>query len=250
MLNISQKTLEIFKTLDLNEVEIKIYLALLENEKLGITGISNSINLSRTNVYNYIEKIEKMGLISKVPDSATLKYEAVSPDKIMEVLKKKENEIKKKISDFQEILPELKNLENEKNPTQVKLYEGKEGLERVIENLLKDESLKMIFHSDIKKAFFPKLLKNFLNYSAEKKQHIQEIRSNINQNTDYNPSKNNSNHLLKIAPKELNLKSDYIITPDRILLVSYQGRFLAVEITNKFMTETQNSIFDMIWDNI
>ena len=104
MINISQKIIEIFKSLDLNEVEIKIYLALLENDKLGITGISESINLSRTNVYNYVERIEELGLISKVPDSATLKYQAVSPDMIIEVLKEKEEDIKSKISQFKNIL--------------------------------------------------------------------------------------------------------------------------------------------------
>jgi len=250
MINISQKVIEIFKTLDLNEVEIKIYLALLENDKLGITGISESINLSRTNVYNYVEKIEEMGLISKVPDSATLKYQAVSPDKILEVLKTKEDDIKGKIAQFKKILPELKNLESEKNPTQVKMYEGEEGLARIIEKLLKDESLKIIFHSDIKKPFFPELLNEFLKYSREKKQNIQEIRSHLNKNNDYKPTEKNPNHSLKVAPKSLNLKSDMIITPNRVLYVSYQGRFLGVEVSNKFMTETQNSIFDMIWDNI
>ena len=250
MINISQKVIEIFKTLDLNEVEIKIYLALLENDKLGITGISEAINLSRTNVYNYVEKIEDMGLISKVPDTATLKYQSVSPDKIIEVLKQKEEDIQSKISQFKKILPELKNLEVETNPTQVKMYEGEEGLQRIIEKLLKDESLKIIFHSSIKKTFFPESLREFTKQSAEREKHIQEIRSSLNKGTDYNPTKNNPNHLLKIAPESLSLKSDVIITPNRILLVSYQGRFLGVEISNKFMTETHNSIFDMIWENI
>lgn len=250
MINAFQKISEILQSLDLNEVEIKIYLALLENDKLGITGISEVINLSRTNVYNYVENIENLGLISKVPDSATLKYQAVSPEKILEVLNHKKNNLKSKIKDFEKLLPELKNLESEKNPTQVKMYEGQEGLKRIIQNLIKDENLKIIFHSNIETPFFPDLLQEFLTNSQQKSQKIQEIRSFINKKNQYNPTLNNPNHLLKYAPENSILKSDMILSPNRLLFISYQGKFLGVEISNKYITETQNSLFDIIWENI
>jgi len=250
MINLSKKILNVFKILNLNEIEIKIYIALLEGNKMGVTQISDAINLSRTNTYNYLERLISLNLISKVTDSSTLKFQAAEPKTIEKLLKNQKENLDKVLVDFKNILPDLNNLQAEKNPTQIRIHEGEEGLKNIVEDILKSQSIKFIFHNDHSEPYFPEILEEFNTSSIAKKKNVKELRSSLNTDKSYNPSKENPNHKVKTAPKEIVLSSDSIITDKRLLLLTYQPKFLAVEITNKSLVDSQNSLFDFMWNNI
>ncbi len=250
MTNIREVLKDIFQLLKLNETETRIFTNLLQSSQQSIAEIAANASLKRTNAYNYVEQLEKKGLIYKVPQAKTLKYQAANPEKIKVLLEDHKVLAESKIKELEKILPSLKSLESTKDEIQVKFYQGKEGLKLIHKEIIKSKNIKLMVHSDLNKPFFPKIRDQFHKNSREKKSNIMEIRSHANKDANYNPTKHNPNHKVRFLDKDTQIESDQIIYDNKVILFSYQNKFIGVEINNPFIFKTQNQLFDFIWQNI
>src|SRR3989338_4734256 len=108
-----------------------VYLALL---KLGSTTAQNIIKesgLHRSRVYDSLERLQELGLVSYVVKDFKKYFQAANPEKLLDYIDEKKEIIN-------QILPELKKLEGmKKEEINAFIYKGKEGIKTIHSEMLK-----------------------------------------------------------------------------------------------------------------
>jgi len=105
--------------------ETEVYLCLLQSDEALAGEISKKTKISRTYIYDTIEKLMQKGLVSYVVRNGKRYYKAASPNKVIDYLKDREAKVNL-------ILPQLLALHKPltKKPI-VEVYDGAEGMKNI-----------------------------------------------------------------------------------------------------------------------
>ena len=128
------EVLHSLKKFGLSEKEGKVYLSCLELGETTASDIAIKSNLPRTLVYDILERLIDLGLVSYNIKTNKKHFISAEPQELLRILKEKEESIK-------EVLPnleELQKLKGVKRP-KVEIYEGKEGMKTVMNNILRSK---------------------------------------------------------------------------------------------------------------
>ncbi|MFH1053432.1 MAG: helix-turn-helix domain-containing protein [Candidatus Woesearchaeota archaeon] len=120
--------MEIFKKIGLTDGEIKVYLALLKIGSSTTGPIVDKSGVSRSKVYNLLERLMRKGLVSYVIKSKTKYFQAADPEKLVEFLNFKEMEIKDSIEELEKIIPSLKLEQSLNIEEEAEIFKGLEGI--------------------------------------------------------------------------------------------------------------------------
>jgi len=120
------------KNFGLTEKQAKIYLACLELGESSIAEIAKKAQIKRTTIYNIIEEMLEKGFLSKFGEKRKENYVAEPPDKLLNILKNREIELRG-------WLPKLLAITNAGSTfkPEVRFYQGKEGLKAVYDDTIK-----------------------------------------------------------------------------------------------------------------
>ncbi len=118
------------KQAGLTENETKVYLALIESGPNLAGQISRKTGLHRRSVYDVTEMLIKKGLIGYILKNNRRYFEASNPNRILEILREKQNLLEPVVSDL------LKTYSSEKEKQETNFYKGKEGLKAIFEDQL------------------------------------------------------------------------------------------------------------------
>ncbi|EKD67433.1 MAG: hypothetical protein ACD_48C00410G0001 [uncultured bacterium] len=122
---------EILQEIGLSPNEAKIYETLLSTGETSATTISLHANVPRRNVYDTLNRLIKKGLVFRIFHTKEHIFQAVNPDKLLEVLKEKE----KKLTD---VLPILHDLYEQDPPTEAAyIYKGIEGYKNYMRDMVR-----------------------------------------------------------------------------------------------------------------
>jgi sugar-specific transcriptional regulator TrmB len=92
---VEKLAIELKQTLDLDELESKIYLSLLRTGPITASALAKDLNIDRARMYRTVDKLVDRNIISTTLSSPKLCI-AVEPEKALKIaLEKKEEEIKK-----------------------------------------------------------------------------------------------------------------------------------------------------------
>jgi len=109
-----------------------VYISLL---KLGSTTAQNIIKESemhRSRVYDSLERLQDLGLVSFVVKDFKKYFQAANPEKLLNYLDEKKEIVN-------QIIPELKKLEGmKKEEINASIYKGKEGIKTIHSEMLKE----------------------------------------------------------------------------------------------------------------
>lgn len=106
--------------------EAKVYLAMLKLGSASVTEISKKANIDRTLIYGVLEKLIEKGLVSSVVKINKKNYEAAAPEKILDLIKEKEEVLNK-------VLPELRReYKSRKKRQDVHNFKGKNGVRNIL----------------------------------------------------------------------------------------------------------------------
>lgn len=142
---------EILETIGFTKGEIKVYFSLLELGNTTSGPVILKSNVSRSKVYEILERLKEKGVVSESIQENIRYFQAASPERILDYIEEKENSIKNQKEEFKKILPELVQKQKYAEEKQeVKVYVGFEGIKSFYEEILKqlnegDEYLAMTF---------------------------------------------------------------------------------------------------------
>ncbi len=116
----------------LTEAESKVYLMLLKNGSSLAGTITKETGIHRRTVYDILYRLRSKGLVSNILTNNKRYFEAADPDKLLEIIKEREENIKG-------ILPELKLFyKTIKNKKEVTFFRGKQALKTIFDDQIKE----------------------------------------------------------------------------------------------------------------
>lgn len=122
---------ELFQQLGLSNNEARIYETLLREGELPVGAISASSGIHRRNVYDTLNRLLEKGLVFEILESKENRYQAVRPNKLMELIQEKEHVLTS-------AMPELEKLFATTPPKEsVYIYKGVEGWKNNIRDLVR-----------------------------------------------------------------------------------------------------------------
>ncbi len=123
-----QETLE---ALGLAKNEARLYESLLKYGELSVSKLSTISGVHRRNVYDSLSRLSDKGLVFELIGKGDTRYQAVDPDKLMELVREKEDRLSA-------ILPGLHNLyEGTPHNDSVLIYKGPEGWKNYMRDILR-----------------------------------------------------------------------------------------------------------------
>ena len=115
----------ILKQFNLNKKEASIYLATLELGTSTASKIAKKAQIQRTYFYDLSDKLIKLGLLKQISKGKKRMFNALKPDKLLELQKNRLQRLEK-------ALPEFKALDNTMGyKSRIFYYEGPEGISQV-----------------------------------------------------------------------------------------------------------------------
>ena len=120
------------ENLGLTEAESKVYLTLLRKGSSLAGVITKETGIHRRTIYDILYRLRAKGLVSNILINNKRYFEASNPERLVELLKEKEESIKK-------ALPELKGLYRTiKEKKEVVFFKGKQAIKTVFDDQLKE----------------------------------------------------------------------------------------------------------------
>lgn len=114
----------------LTQKEADVYLALVTLGSSSASQIIQKTGFHRAVVYDLLERLIEKGLAGHAIKNRKKYFESTNPERLLDILKEKENRIKT-------ILPQLNELSQFKEHLDVKIYKGKEGIKTVFEDIIR-----------------------------------------------------------------------------------------------------------------
>jgi len=145
---------ELLKELGLSQNESKVYEALLKTSEASVQTISNKSSVHRRNVYDALNKLSEKGLVSESFTKGEKNFKPISPTRLLELLKEKEEKLKKAI-------PEMtKTFSEQEEKEEAYFYRGIEGFKNYLKNIL--DTGKTVYFMGAKAFWLDERLKHFL----------------------------------------------------------------------------------------
>ncbi len=230
----------------LGEKEAKVYLACLELGDSVASDIALKSDLPRTLVYDILERLIDLGLISYSIKTHKKVFRAADPEEFLRIVHEKEEAIN-------EALPELKRLQKIKGVKRpkVEVYEGKEGMKTVMNDILRSGAEEFFAYGSSRSSF--EIIPAFMD-----EWHKQRIKQKVTMKILYNNTKEAREKVkkkpeslkyakYKFMPIELESPTATVIYENKVVLQSWTKDPFAVLIEDEQMAENQKRYFEEVW---
>lgn len=234
------------KQIGLTENEITVYLAMLGLGDSLASRIAEKAGMNRTHTYDVIESLVRQGLASYVIRNNRKYFIAANPNKLVDNLKEKENDIKQQQEMIKDILPQLITLNTkESKKTNVEIYHGTDGIKSIYNDILKKAKEYYLMGgtgkiADVLRYYFP-------NHERAR------IKKKIKLIALFNESLRKDKSLterrfakVRFLPSAYSSPIPTLIYGNRLVILVWNEP-LAIVIENKEIKESYLNYFNMLW---
>ncbi|PIZ75670.1 hypothetical protein COY05_03400 [Candidatus Peregrinibacteria bacterium CG_4_10_14_0_2_um_filter_38_24] len=231
---------KVLQNIGLSEKEAKVYLTLLELREALPSTIARLAAVKRPTVYVILEQLQRKGLVSHVKRGRIICFQAVTPHSLVE-------DQHDKYSALEKALPELLNLHERYSSTpQMSVFEGKEGLIKMMEDTL-TTSTELLCWANVERAV--DCLKDYYpTYIKKKVQRKIWLRGVLTESKTARRFKEKGKTELReiyiIPSNKFPFKNEINIYDDKVAIISHEDE-VGVIIQNKNIADMQRSIFKL-----
>jgi sugar-specific transcriptional regulator TrmB len=225
----------------LSHNEAKVYLRLLELGSSMAGKIAKEAMMDRTSCYDALKKLIKKGLVSYVVEANRRMFKAISPDRLIGILKEKQEDVER-------VLPQLKEIYRpEKGKSNVTMFKGYRGIKSVFEDILSEAKGKgkenLVLDSSGKfKEKMPYYVPHYVK-GLEKNKII--VRHIVRKGVDIHPSKTTTVRYFSKEAKETVVSTN--IYGNKIAIILWTDIPEAIIIENKAAADSYRDYFEILW---
>jgi len=226
----------------LTDLEIKVYLAMLKLGKALVQDISKKAGTYRTYTYDVLKSLKEKGLVSYVIKSGKQYFEVAKPEKLLNILREKEEKINS-------ILPNLKAIyKSSSEKPKVEFYEGKEGLKTILDDLLRIKKEILVYGSTNKQLqllefYFP----NFIRRRVKEKIKTKVITERSKESSEVYKRNKRELREMKFFPEKIDFPTAINIYGNKIAILSLGENITGIIIEDKQIADTQRGVFNLLW---
>ena len=243
----------LLKNFGLNEKEIAVYLALVEQGPSPVRLLSAKSGVNRGTTYDILKSLISQGLVSYYNKQSHQYFSAESPEKLVVALEDKQQNLASLKEEVQKNLPGLKILfERQGGKPTVKLYEGLKGIKFILIDVLesvsreKDKTYFVYSSASLRKDVYMAMP----NYSEERKKKKITVKTIALGEGGQLVGLDERKWLVKTGNA---VKATYeIIYAGKVAHISLDDTEnpVGVVIQNAEIFETQKIIFDSLWSKL
>ncbi|NMB48057.1 hypothetical protein GYA13_01250 [Candidatus Kuenenbacteria bacterium] len=234
--------------LGLSDKEAEIYQIMLRHGKTPASKILPETTLKRTTVYSILEELVQKGIVEKDESGAIIEFRAKHPYALKEYLESRVIQIKTAESKLDAVLPEFISFYNSaQNRPGVKFYEGKEGIIKIYEELLRQgKNIDSIEDKGELADFIPDYSKSYPQKRVKRNIFNRVIAPSDN---PINPTNEQDMRETKFIPtSQFPFRMDVKIAGQLVSLITFKKDNPAgVLIDNQELAENFKLLFEMIW---
>lgn len=249
------KTLEsLFIALGLSEKESKVYRLMLELGQAAVATIITKSNLKRGITYAVLYNLQKLGLVNSLAKKGKTYFQVEPPQKILELVEKKKQDINTLETSIQTIVPQLSaQYKLAVGKPTIRYYEGAEGLKEVFKDVYAPKAEPVYGAVDVEEIekVFAGLPEDTLIPSRMKSKLAVKCIFNENERTKKfkKRDKLENRESLLIDKEKYPLPADIETYEDKVALMSFEkGNFIGMIIENKSIATTLRSVLKFIFD--
>ena len=219
--------------------EAKCYRALVREGSASANEISRRSGVHRVSVYDALRGLREKGLISQITKANKLLFEAANPEKILDIIKEKEEVLK----ETKEMIPNLLlQFTTTKQKQEIYSFKGVAGIKTILQEMLKSNTEILDFGAEYK-------IKEFLPYDYPKwdKERIRKkIHMKIVANSKIKPIKIGLTKI-KYVPQEFHSTVSTYIFDKKVALIMWVENPLGVLIEHQAVYESYKNYFEYLW---
>jgi sugar-specific transcriptional regulator TrmB len=226
--------------------EAEIYLALLNLGPSLVSKIVKKTGINRTNIYDRVERLIDKGLVSYIIKNNRKYFCAAEPKRILRFLEEKKDKIEEEEKLINQLLPELEKIKPDLKNETVEVFEGKEGLKTILENIIESKQNILTYGSD---GNFSKILKF---YFAHYLKILEKSKISMRVIFNHDDTKKPSEWKLRFAevkyiPKEYKSPTETTIYGDNVVIFILTEEPRAILIKSKATAESYKNYFNLLW---
>ena len=239
------------KNLDLSEKEAVVYLASLELGLSTVQEIAGKSQISRSTTYEVIASLIKKGLMCALNKGKKKYFSAEGPERLLTLIDIKEKELEKRKEELKAILPELNELARlSRERPKIKFYEGKQGIRRIQEDLLRTKNLgstEEFVPLDDAYQLFPAHPRDY-RHGMGKKIKVPGRMIYTSQKGKILPQKKGPVEILFIPIEKFPYHTEIAIYAGKVALVSFGRKLTGMVLESEDVANTLRSMFNLIWE--
>lgn len=231
--------------LGLDEKEQRFYLAALELGTASVTAIAARADVSRTNGYDLLQRLQKRGLLSQIEgDGGVRQIVAEDPGVLVQEWERTRNVL-------DDLVPELRSLYNgPKFKPRIRLYEGADGIKRAFRETLDCRSkllLGILSMHELLEVPGSEWMAQYIDERIRRGITLKVVRSPARDTEAIWPSSKDEERELRYAPAELMLGMTMYIYDQKVLHISSRNENYALVIESEEMAAMNRSLFEALW---
>jgi len=237
---------ETLKELGLASEEVKVYLAMLKIGSSLASKISEETKINRSHVYQLLERLISKGFVGYVIRENRKYFSAVNPEKIVEIIKEREQKLKNVVPNLLQLTTIAKD-----KPT-VEILEGKEGIKTVLNDILKIKKDWLAFGSSGKGQ---EVLSFYAEHWEKEREKLKIPLRGILDNSDSGIkrgkeiSKRKYTEIKHMNEEYSSPASTWIYGEKMALVIWSKEHSFAIRIRSKEVTDNFRKHFEVLWKN-
>jgi HTH-type transcriptional regulator, sugar sensing transcriptional regulator len=233
--------IDILRDFGLNEREAKVYLQVLKDQGETASTIAKRTKINRTTTYLELNNLIEKGLVSYIIKNNKKSFQAVEPEKFLEILEEKKQKITK-------ILPQLKGLHKSITPFKIEILEGKEGVKNFYKKVI--NTSKEVFAFGVTGNSFDLLIFEIPHLIKEAKIKGLKLKYLANENAKSNLKKLPKKIVeIKYLPKKISSNITTAIYNDNIAIQSLvEDNIFILIINDKDLSLGYKNYFNYMWN--
>ena len=238
---VEREIINSLKEIGLSQKESETYISLLESGQSNVSSISKRTGINRVTTYGILNSLMKKGVVISTNKDKIQNYIAISPRRLLALLKNRE----KRISS---IIPELESISgNVDKKSSVSLYEGKKGIIELLQDVL--DNAKTVYVYGNREIAEKSIQFESLNFRKERlRRKIKLVGlSNLLENyiaTDKSWQKYSE---LRILNELKDLSTWTFIYSGKVAILTFKKELTGIIIENEEVANLHKFHFDLLW---
>ncbi|MBI2436333.1 MAG: hypothetical protein HYV41_01130, partial [Candidatus Magasanikbacteria bacterium] len=228
----------------------KIYLVLLGLGPSSVRKLAESLDLNRGMVYDALKELQDNSLVGFFKEDTKQFFVAENPEKLRDVLHKREEELSRVEHRLEKMIPELQALHDREGDRPIAKYYRKKDISKILEDVLETcQQSEMpeyrIYSAEDVREFLYENFPTFSDVRIAKGIRVQAIA--IGEGGEMRGL-----DARKWLMSSKSMQTYIIIYPSKTAYISLdaKGEPIGVVIENAGIYETQKLIFDNLWNNL
>lgn len=244
---------ELLTDIGLTKSEVAVYFALLELGESTTGPIIKKAGIASGKAYLILDKLILKGLVSYIIKNGIKYYQVKSPERLLDYMKEKENEFKKKEEELAKVVSALKaRYESIKYKPIAEIYEGVGGFKTLLEFKLKElKKGDCINIMGVPRIALEKFEPYLMNWNRRRIKLGIKLRIIYNHDCVEFGKKREKMKLTEVRYMKRNLETPTWIDifKDYVDMKNVHGNPICFLVKDQLIAESYRNYFEFIWKN-